>query len=144
MASARVQRWSLLLGAYNYSIRFKAGKLNANADLLSLLPLPDCPSHFPTPPETVLLMELLEQSPVSAKQIKEWTSRDPILSSVRDFVIRGWRKTVDPALHPYHQRESELSSYDDCILWENRVIVPTAGRKRVLDDVASYRTQYVY
>ena len=35
MASSRIQRWALTLGAYSYSIEFKKGKHNANADALS-------------------------------------------------------------------------------------------------------------
>ncbi len=40
MASARIQRWALLLSAYDYSISYKAGKDNTDADALSRLPLP--------------------------------------------------------------------------------------------------------
>lgn len=43
MASARIQRWALILAAYDYHIRYKPGKEHANADLLSRLPLPDLP-----------------------------------------------------------------------------------------------------
>ena len=35
MASGQIQRWALLLSAYDYTIRYKQGKLNANADALS-------------------------------------------------------------------------------------------------------------
>lgn len=41
LASARLQRWALMLGAYSYQIVHKAGRQNANADALSRLPLPD-------------------------------------------------------------------------------------------------------
>ena len=40
MASSRIQRWALTLGAYQYSIRYKAGKKLGNADALSRLPRP--------------------------------------------------------------------------------------------------------
>ena len=49
MSPARIQRWALTLGAYNYSIMYKAGKLNANADLLGHLPLPETPLEIPVP-----------------------------------------------------------------------------------------------
>ena len=35
MASARIQRWSLILGAYDYEIAYKPGDKHANADVLS-------------------------------------------------------------------------------------------------------------
>ncbi len=39
MASSRVQRWALTLSAYQYTIRYKPGKLLNNADALNRLPL---------------------------------------------------------------------------------------------------------
>ena len=41
LSSARLQRWALLLAAYNYNIVCKSTKSHANADGLSHLPLPD-------------------------------------------------------------------------------------------------------
>eukprot|EP00731_Ephydatia_muelleri_P039209 Em1216g1a len=68
MASARLQRWALILSAYQYTIEYKAGKQNANADSLSRLPLPDIPVDVPVPEETVFLKDTL-QDPVSVAQI---------------------------------------------------------------------------
>ncbi len=94
MASARIQRWALKLSAYQYRIVYRAGKENANADALSRLPLPDTPASTPLPPETVFLLERLNDSPVSAKQIKIWTERDKVLSKVKRFVLQGWPPIV--------------------------------------------------
>ena len=35
LASARIQRWALILGAYDYSIQYKPGPDHTNADVLS-------------------------------------------------------------------------------------------------------------
>lgn len=40
MASGRLQRWALILAAYDYSIQNQEGSKNANADALSRVPLP--------------------------------------------------------------------------------------------------------
>ena len=39
LISARIQRWALILSAYNYSIEYKPGSTHSNADFLSRLPL---------------------------------------------------------------------------------------------------------
>ena len=85
----RVQCWALLLGAYNYSNMYKPGKQHANADMLSRLLLPQAPEHIPVPPETIHLMDTLNSSPVTAAHIKQWTTKDPMLSKVKDLVLRG-------------------------------------------------------
>ena len=91
LASAQIQRWAQTLGAYDYVMEYKPGNQHANADSLSRLPLPDTPSQVPLPGETVLLMEKLQSSPVTAAQIRSWTDRDPILSQVRHMLLKGWR-----------------------------------------------------
>ena len=135
MASARIQRWALVLSAYNYDIVFKPGSQNANADVLSRLPLADSPSRVPLPEETVLLLEALQLSPITAAQIKTWTDHDPVLSQVRDLVLKGWTTTTNPELSPYQRRRDELSTHDGCLLWGNRVIVPPPGRAKVMADL---------
>lgn len=71
-ASAKIQRWVLTLPAYDYSVKFRLSSAHANADALSRLPLDNAPiSEVPIQPETILMMEHLESSPVSASQVRD-------------------------------------------------------------------------
>ena len=74
---------------YNHSILFKFSSAHANTDALSRLPLPYTPSITPTPPEVILLLEQMSESPVKVTQIRSWTRRDPILSQVVHFILSG-------------------------------------------------------
>ena len=132
LASARIKRWALILGAYDYTIQYKPGTDHANADLLSCLPLPDPPKKIPKPAEMVLLMETLDSSPVTARQVKTWTDRDPLLSKVRSLTQQGWTPQTDEQLKPYQKRKEELSVQDGCVLCGSRVIVPETGREKIL------------
>ena len=120
------------MSVYNYNIVFKPGIQNANADVLSRLSLADTPSNVPLSEETVLLLETLQLSPITAAQIKIWTDHDPVLSQVRDLVLQGWTSTTEPDLLPYQRRRYELSTHDGCVLWGNRVIVPPPGCAQVM------------
>ena len=133
MASSRIQRWALLLGGYDYSIRYKPGGQHANADLFSRLPLPDSPVEVPVPSETVMLMESLSSSPVTAAQIKQWTAKDPTMSRMMDLLLRGSHHEAQQAVPQFHKYWSELSVHDGCLLRGNRVIVPPEGRERVVE-----------
>ena len=99
----------------NYSD--KSDKTNANADVLSRLPLPEHVGEVPVPEELVLLTEDLQNSPVKTDQIKIWTSHDPTLWIVKKFVPQGWVDTKDSNIQPYHHIKTELSVQDGCLLW---------------------------
>ena len=94
MASARLERWALTVGAYSYSLQYRPGKENANADALSRLPLPSLPPVVPTPEDIILIISAIEESPVCASDIRWWMAKDPILSKVLCYVTRGWLHLV--------------------------------------------------
>ena len=77
MASACTQRWALTLAAYEYTIKHRPGKCNANADALSRLPVDEAPQQTPVPAEIVGLVETLDSTPVSARQIKNGLLETP-------------------------------------------------------------------
>ena len=58
--------------------------------MLSRLPLPESPPDVPLPGETILLLEQLQSSPITAGQIKKWINQDLVLSRVRNYVLQGW------------------------------------------------------
>ena len=86
-------------------------------------------------PELVLLAEHLSESPVTSRDIREWTRRDPKLSRVLNRVQRGWPNDGDPDLEPYSSHRLELSSYEGCLMWGNRIVVPKPGREAVLREL---------
>ena len=137
LASSRIQRWALTLGAYEYGIEYKPGSNHANADILSRLPLPEAPEEVPLPPEIVLMLEFLNSTPVTANQVKHLTDRDPLLSQVRRLVLEG--NTVFPVdrddIKPFARRATELSVQDGCLLWGARVIVPPPVQKQFIEEL---------
>lgn len=70
MASAKLQRWALLLSGYQYKISYRPGERLANADVLSRLPLPDTPSKVIVPAEVISLLQTLQLSPIMVEHIK--------------------------------------------------------------------------
>ena len=132
LASARIQRLALILGTYDYSIQYKPGPDHSNANVSSRLPLPKSTPHIPTPGENITALTMLESLPVTSREIRKWTDRDPMLSKVRVLLRNGWKHTSEEALKPYQQRHSELSLQDNCVLWGARVVIPPPGRERIL------------
>jgi transposase InsO family protein len=138
IVSARIQRWALILSSYSYSIRYRPGKEVQNADALSRLPVLPPPEETPIPSELVQVLEVVDRTPVTARDIKRWTSRDPVLAQVMHYVNHGWpNKVVDGNLAPYSNRRLELSSVEGCLTWGSRIIIPSRGRQLLLKDLHS-------
>ena len=135
LPSARIQGWALTLSAYNYEIKYKPGKDISNADVLSKLPLPEFPATVPLPGENIFPMDTLESTPVNATQIKNWTNNDVVLAKVHDLVQQGWTNTDDEQLQPYQRRRDELSVHAGCVILGNRVVIPLAGRKQIIEQL---------
>eukprot|EP00731_Ephydatia_muelleri_P019872 Em0012g697a len=126
----------LTLSAFDYTISFRAGKLQGNADALSRLPLQHSPEEVPTPGDMILLLEALDlsEAPISAAAINKLTGKDPVLSRVRSVVQHGtWDSLCsDSVFQPYKLRRLELSVQDGCVLWGSRVVVPQVAREAVI------------
>ena len=113
MASGQMQRWALMLAGYRYTLLYRKGVTNENADALSRLPTATCPASTYDPCDTVLFVHILEviaAETVTTSQICRWTERDPILSKVLHHVLSDWPKQLDDsALWLYWNRRNEFS-----------------------------------
>ena len=127
LASGRFQRWALILGGYDYSIKYTPAKELANADGLSQLPLTEVPS-----------VKFLDSSssPISVEEVRLYTSKDPTLLRIVSVVSHGWLNSMEQEEHkPYWRRKNKLSTMDGCLLWGSRVVVPPGLRERVLKEL---------
>ena len=136
MASGRIQRWCLLLQSYQFDLVHKSGKHIGNADALSRLPLPTTIESVPVPAEWVHLVQFLESTPVTKKDIAAWTEADPLLSTVKTKCISDGLTTLRSAEYtPYYRIRDELTVIEDCLLWGKRVVIPPAGRQKILQEL---------
>ena len=72
-ASGRIQHWALTLALHKYTIVCRTTTQHANTDAMSRLPLSVTPVQTPASGELVLMVERLEDAPISAAQIATWT-----------------------------------------------------------------------
>ena len=132
LAAARLQRWALLLAAYQYDIEFRSTTEHSNADGFSRLPLKvgeesECVSAI-----SVFTLSQIEFLPVDTDKLRRATKSDPVLSRVMTYTQRGWPAHVEAELKPYANRRQELTTEAGCLLWGMRVIVPEPCRRAVL------------
>ena len=135
LAAARLQRWAILLAAYDYQVEFRDSLSHANADGLSRLPLrSDRPAEYSSEP-TIFNISQIEAIPVTAMSIRQATSKDPIFSKVLHHTKQGWPSPVPESLQALHAKRNEISIEDDCLLWGIRVIIPKALRRDLLQEL---------
>ncbi|XP_023809022.1 uncharacterized protein K02A2.6-like [Oryzias latipes] len=134
MASQRIMRWAVLLRAYEYVILYREGKKNANADGLSRLPISE-ESDKESPEEHVLVMEEMQGPVLRSEQIKKWTTKDPTLAKVREYIQRGWPNHKNSELKPFEVRKEELSVQDGCVLWGARTVMPARAQPYMLEQL---------
>ena len=89
LAAARLQRWALLLSAYDYNIEYKRSREHSNADGLSRLPLPTGQPTATDDGVTVFNIGQIQALPLIFKDIKIATKHDATLSKVLDLVRMG-------------------------------------------------------
>ena len=130
MAAARMQRWAIVLSAYDYQIEYRRSEKHSNCDALSRLPHED--SMIGCESEIYSASAIDEDLPITAKDIGKATVLKPSLSRILDFVMTGGPEKCDEEeLKPYYIRSQELS----CVLWGSRVIIPKVFRKKMLKEL---------
>ncbi|XP_026281310.1 uncharacterized protein K02A2.6-like [Frankliniella occidentalis] len=82
-------------------------------------------------PAGIFLLEAKDWSPISAKDICNASSVDPLLSKVIQWVKFGWPQSVPEEAKPYYLKRDELSMMKGCLLRGYCTVVPPA-----LQDIA--------
>ncbi|XP_027869143.1 uncharacterized protein K02A2.6-like [Xiphophorus couchianus] len=140
LAAACIQRWAIILLAYDYHIVFKKSAEHSNADGLSRCPLPetsDTGTALSSAAVHSLLIAHMEEAPLNATQVARATRRDMDLSKVYQYVTESWPTVTDESLKAYHNKRNELSTERGCVLWGTRVIIPSKMRMAVLNEIHS-------
>ena len=125
LAAARLQRWALILSAYDYELKYRKGAEMSNADGLSRLPLCTDQAFEEDEDSINVFLTELERSPVDCDEVRLHSRRDPVISKVIDCISRNRRHEVNtPESSAFSTRIDELSVDNGCLLWGCRVVVP--------------------
>jgi RNase H-like domain found in reverse transcriptase/Reverse transcriptase (RNA-dependent DNA polymerase)/Integrase zinc binding domain/Integrase core domain len=129
VATARLQRWMLIVSVYDCRIVYKKGSNLQNADALSRLPLDKV-----TGVENIEIntLETIQNGPVTVERIAKATKDDPILEKVFQYIMYGWPDKIDPFLKKFFTVKDKLSCEKGCLFFENRVVCPETLKREVV------------
>ncbi|XP_055589955.1 uncharacterized protein K02A2.6-like [Uranotaenia lowii] len=141
----RLQRWALMLLNYDFDFRYVSTNEFGCADMLSRLidrtkqPEEDYIVAAISLEEDMvsIIHDTVHQVPVSFAAIQTATKTDKALQTVLKFIRDGWptdpRSITNPDVRPYLNRRDSLTHVDGCILFHERVVVPSKFRKQILN-----------
>lgn len=88
LAALQMQRWVLVLMAYNYNIEYRKSADHMNADAMSrlLTVVKDCTGDE----GNVFYFSQVDDLPVSARDIAQATRKDPTLCKVWNYTVNSW------------------------------------------------------
>ncbi|BHF78836.1 hypothetical protein SprV_0602195100 [Sparganum proliferum] len=138
---SRLQRWATILLGYDFDIRYCRTTDFGQADALSRLV-----SNQQEPEEdTVIaaisieddvrrqLSDAIRGIPVIAADIRRATERDPVLRQAITYVQTCWPTTALAGdLRQLFLRRASLSVVDSCLMFADRVVIPSSIRPTVL------------
>ena len=99
--ATQTQRWTILLSAYSYNIRFHPTQAHGNADNLYRLTLAAVIAVDNSKEPAVFNVRQIGSLPVGTLEIATSTRMDPVLSKVLVYMSRGWLERVQNALRQY-------------------------------------------
>lgn len=115
MASARMQRWALILSGFDYSVEYVKGSIN-EADGLSRMPQSSSVNDHEES-NYINFVESENHLHLSFKDIARETRRDPILSKLSEAIQNGTiRNLKGEEFSQFRNRSDELSVEYDYIL----------------------------
>ncbi|CAH8288100.1 unnamed protein product [Schistosoma rodhaini] len=138
----RLQRWALALLSYDFDIQYRRSEDFGQADALSRL----ISKHSTTDEDTLiatiateddsgatLLANAVRAMPVTAENVREATRNDPIIREAITYVQSRWpvKQFSGEMLHLANRR-SALCVVNDCLMFGDRVVIPTTLRAKVL------------
>ncbi|KAM8703437.1 hypothetical protein ACLKA7_008112 [Drosophila subpalustris] len=134
MTSNRLQRWAIILMAYNFEIKYRSTAAHGNADALSRLPI-SSDAKFDKEEACYNVVDI--SCPINIDIIEQHMETDKILKRVYNFVSTGWpEQQHDPETLPYFNRRLTLTINNNLLCLHTdiiRVIMPHKLRKKILN-----------
>ena len=136
---ARLQRWAVILSAYDFTMEHIKGSDNFVADGLSRVPEPlsDVDEAFLIHVTNEFCCDPCGDIPISADDVDKATADDEVLRVVMRYMRSDWPDDVTDTVKPYYRVRHDLTLERGCILWKNRVVIPLVFRRAMLQELHS-------
>lgn len=128
----RIQRYVLDLSIYDFEIRYRPSAKMGNADFCSRFPLPQLiPNEIHT--DFVRSINFSKNIPLDYVKVANATKNDEFLLKVISYMKNGWPDRIDKHFFNVFANHHDIEIIDDCLLYQDRVVIPKELQKPVLN-----------
>ncbi|XP_030039241.2 uncharacterized protein K02A2.6 [Manduca sexta] len=135
----RLQRYAIILSAYNYIVQYVPCHNNQVADYFSRAPLKGAAADsVDSDIDTYYALKFLDASTpaVTFSEVVQMTERDRTLKTVIKYMKHGWpRKIKCASILPYFQCKSDLQVENECLFRGHRMVIPSSLRDKMLQEL---------
>ena len=141
--ASRLQRWSLTLMSYDFELSYVPTNQFGCADILSRLintkqkPEEDVVIACAELEATVksIIIDNINSFPITYNMVRIASQRDNTIQNITKYISSSWPRNPNAEEMAYFQRKDCLSTKDSCLLYQNRLVIPSSLRCRVLKQI---------
>lgn len=131
MSAMRMQHYATFLQAFDYEIIYRNTQLHGNADAMSRLPV-TTKTDYTMEEAYVIQLNLIEQLPVTSKELGDATGRDDTVKMLIQALKNG--RTVE-AKFRFGIEQHEFALQGNCLMRGIRVYIPKQLRTKILEEL---------
>ena len=135
LAPPRIRGMLMTMTQYDYDICHRPGKEMVLVDALSRLSGADNNQVFDHELKVHSFVTITDER---LTKLAEETRKDEVLQKLSTVFHEGWPRTfksLDNDLRPFWSIRDDISTLDGLVLCGSRIIIPSASRKQVLDEI---------
>lgn len=136
----RLQRYAIILSAYNYVLQYISSENNLVADYFSRAPVPDTMCEGEGKYDAYCSLNFLDTfaPAVLFTDIKNATYNDKTIQTVVKYTNVGWpRKIVCESIRPYFLCRTDLQYENGILMRGHKIVIPMSLRERMLRELHS-------
>jgi hypothetical protein len=135
VVASRLQRYIMRLSIFDYELKYRKGKDNGNADMLSRLPIEDQQSSEDANEERICMIRSMFESGkliLNIELIRDETNKDEKLRKLKHYLLNGWGDNVDKGMRHFFEKNDVLGIDCGCLMMRDRIIIPEKLKFAVL------------
>lgn len=148
VTASRLQRYALVLLAYEFDIKYINTKSFGYADMMSRLIASNTKAEEDMVIASILqgeadvkcfAIDTAQTLPIKFKDICGAQQKCSHLKKVAEYISQGWpesKKTItDPEVAKYFDQRHSLILIEECIFFGDRAVIPVKFRKQILEEL---------